>query len=193
MKKLITAGLVALIALPAVAADPYAHLDEWGDACYYGGNYINFEISKIEGRSWSVYDDDQYHWHTVKEQFIRVDHAEIKYVPTDHDVDRGAYTQHEQWDARDECQENEKDVAYTIEDVVDHNGQIGYYDVYDRDNSSAPVQKNRIKDLINDFVKDVRWSSSDWNIKDFDNGVFDDPAEIFEGRYLDNLPDWLKP
>ena len=170
----------------------YSYLDEWGDVCYDGGNYIYFEGGTEGTGHYLEGNENNFGGSYYEVQHWYVDHAEIKYVPTDHDVDRGAATQQEQWDARDECQENEKDVAYGLRYTYEDNYKnSAAYEFNNHNHFKSPWRLANEK--INDFIKDIRWSSSNWNIRDFDNGVFDDPAEIFEGRYLDDLPNWLEP
>ena len=189
IKQLVLGTLAASVVAGAAVASPYDDMDSWYEVCEDGGRYIHYDVSVEETDE--KYLDLSSHWYHI--QHMYVDNAEIKYVPTDHDVHRGASTWDLRGEAQAECHQNLKDIAYTVEDTVDHNNEniLAYQNIRDYVENGWEA-KAGIKKIINTFVNDIRWSSSDWEILRFDNGVFDDAAEIFEGRHLDNLPEWLR-
>lgn len=188
-KEILFGSLVASIIAGAAVASPYDHMETWQEVCNEGGRYIHYDISVEETEE--KYLDLSSHWYHI--QHMKVDNAEIKYVPTDHDVHRKASTWEMREAAQAECHSNLKDIAYTVEDTVDHNNEniLAYQNIRDYV-ENGPEAKAGIKQIINSFIYDIRWSSSNHSINKFDNGVFKDKAQIFEGRELDNLPNWLR-
>ena len=192
MKKLMLGSLLALTATGAMAKNPYAHLDNWYETCEDGGAYIDFDIERDVFNKHTI-KVSQLYFEEEKEVYdlhFKVKDASTEYVPTQGDVNKGATTPYKRDQAKKSCHEALKDVAYAMEASSYENDNTKDWDNMDI-KPFIPIT-TQLKNIIDDFQEDIRWSGSPHKIHDFHNGVFEDDAEIFIGRHLDNLPGWLR-
>ena len=193
MKKLMLGSLLALTATGAMAKNPYAHLDEWYDTCNHGGAYIDFSLERHEYNQQEVVVPKASGTAYVEEVYdvtYYITKAETKYVPTDGDVREGRKSKESQKEKSRECHDALKDVAYSIEATVDDSYSKQHWkNIKKRQFHSL---KTDMKNIIDDIQGDIKWSSSPHQLHSHNNGTFKDDAKVFEGRQINNLPEWIR-